>query len=136
MGCRRSPERQICLRCERRIQVFDAARDLVLAVFHRSDVSEEEWSAFMRGTEKAVFLFQKPITDYITELRNHGAILRSAVRQIPNVPLPDDDGRREFARRREQEVQWFQQQFDVLIPVFAPALALERDIDMHLARPA
>ena len=87
-------------------------------------------------TEKSVFLFQKPITDYIMELRNRGAALRFALRQLPNVELPDGDERREFARIREEHVQWFQQQFDVLIPVFVPALALERDIDTHLAQPA
>jgi len=120
---------------EKRIAVFDAARDLILEVFHKSNVSNEAWNAFMRGTEKAVFLFDKPVTDYLTELRNQGSVIRGAVSRLADQQLPRGPERDEFARIRAENFKWFLDQFDVVIPKFMGALALEKAIDTRLPKP-
>jgi len=120
---------------EKRIAVFNAAKDLILEVFHNSNVSDEAWNAFMRGTETAVFLFDKSVTDYITELRNRGSVIRGVVAHLADQQLPRGSERDEFARIRSENFNWFVAQFEVIIPKFMGALALEQAIDTRLPKP-
>jgi len=121
---------------ERRIAVFDAARDLLLEVFEKANISDAAMIAFTRGTEKAVFLFNKDVTDYITKMRNTGGALQLAVARLSDESLPIGPERTEFALLRAQYSQWFVDQFDALIPIFMPALALEKHIATRLAKPS
>jgi hypothetical protein len=120
---------------DRRIKMFNAARDLVLEVFHHNDVADGVWNAFVRDTEAAEFLFKKSITDYIVLLRNRAAALRGVARKLEDQALVPGPERDEYARIKEQNVAWFQKQFEVLIPAFRQALALESDIATRLAAP-
>lgn len=119
---------------ERRIAVFDAARDLLLEAFKASGISDEVWNAFIQGTQKSVFLFDQTVTNYITEMRNRGSSLRAAVEKLREETLPSPE-RMAFAQIREDNSQWFIKQFDVLIVKFRPALALEKDVATRLPRP-
>jgi hypothetical protein len=56
---------------EWRIEVFDAARDLILHAFRSSSIQQQVFNRFMRCTEKSVFLFDKSVNAYIVLLRNN-----------------------------------------------------------------
>lgn len=120
---------------ERRFAVFDAVRDLLLEVVHTSDVSDQSWQDFIRGTEKATFLFDKNVTDYIALMRNQAEQLRHVSALFANPALAVGSERTNFAQVRRDVSVWFSNQFNVVIDVFKPALALERHISTTLPKP-
>jgi len=120
---------------ERRIAVFDAARDLLLEVFRTANVSDEGFRNFVRGTEKAVFLFDKSVSNYIETMRNTAASVKFTSSRLADPDLHVGQERAQYAQTKADQTKWFFDQFDILIEKFKPALALEKDIETKIARP-
>jgi hypothetical protein len=55
---------------DRRYKIYEAARALVIAVFTRVNVTDEEIYAFTTGTADAVFLLNSDIVAYFEDMRN------------------------------------------------------------------
>jgi hypothetical protein len=108
-------------RFDRQFAIYEVAQKLVLEVFETSNVSNEGLSAFVRATEKSVFLLDKEITDYLTDMRKRAVNLRSATGKLEQGS--EEPG---LAQERAHLSAWFVDQFDVLIEKFKPALTLDK----------
>ena len=120
---------------ERRIAVFDAARDLILETYREGTVSADALTAFILGTEKSVFLFDHTVTEYIGEMRNRASQLNYIAAMLSGERLAVGPEREALAKKEADYTLWFVQQSDVLIGKFRPALALENDIATRLSLP-
>ncbi len=109
---------------DRRFKIYEAARALVVAVFRRVDVSQEEFFAFVSGTADAVFLLNAEIVAYFEEMRTKALRLQRMNRLInepPAVPEPDQTN---APHHKADLGTWFVAQNEVLIEKFKPFLAL------------
>ena len=120
---------------ERRIEVFNAIRDVFAEVAQRNNVSDEAWFTFMRGVETTDFLFDQEISGYVADLRNRVARLRHAAARLADTNLPVGPERSEFAQIRSDQSIWLTNQSDFIVSKFKPALALEQHTATRLPRP-
>jgi len=117
---------------DRRFEIYESARNLLLDVFQTSNVSREALGNFVRGTEKAVFIFDQAITDYLAELRRQAIRLQEANAMIADGRAIVGDGSGATAAARKAELsQWFVDQFDELLARFKPFMALDRNTASH-----
>jgi uncharacterized ubiquitin-like protein YukD len=110
---------------DRRFVIYEAAQKLALEVFETANVSREGLSAFIRSTEKSVFLLDKELTDYLIEMRKRAVNLQIATRKLANQMLPEGTERSDLAEERSNLSNWFVDQFDVLIEKFKPVLTFD-----------
>jgi hypothetical protein len=61
---------------DRRFAIYEAARTMLMEVFRRGDASNEALGIFLRDTQKAVFVFDQSLTDYLAELRKQAIFLQ------------------------------------------------------------
>jgi hypothetical protein len=110
---------------DRRFTIYEAAQKLALEVFETENVSREGLGAFIRGTEKSIFLLDKGLSDYLTDMRKRAVDLQIVVRRLTNemTPAPDSS---ELPKKRSDLSKWFVEQFDVLIEKFRPTLTLDK----------
>jgi hypothetical protein len=95
-------------------------------VLETANVSREGLSAFVRGTEQSVFLLDKELSDYLTDMRDRAVNLRAAAAKLSYQKLPVGDERAALAKERAELSAWFVGQFDVLIEKFKPTLTLDK----------
>jgi hypothetical protein len=109
---------------DRRFKIYEAARALVIAVFRRVDVSQDDFFAFVAGTADAVFLLDADMVAYFEEMRTKALRLQRMNRLInepPAVPEPDQTN---APREKADLGTWFVAQNEVLVEKFKPFLAL------------
>jgi hypothetical protein len=108
---------------DRRFAVYEAAQKLALEVSETSNVSREGLSAFIRGTEKSVFLFyDKALIGYLTAMRERAVNLHTVTRKLAGDMLPTGSEPSKLPQERADLSTWFAGQFDVLIETFKPHL--------------
>lgn len=109
---------------DRRFKIYEAARALVVAVFRRVNVSDDEFFSFVSGTADAVFLLGPDMVVYLDEMRAKALQLRQLNRLInepPPIPEPDQAT---APREKANLGTWFVAQNEVLIEKFRLFLAL------------
>jgi hypothetical protein len=106
---------------DRRFAIYEAAQKLALEVVETANVSREGWNAFIRSTEKSLFLLDKEVTDYLTDMRKRAVNLRNATGKLEQGS--EEPG---LARERADLSTWFAYQFDVLIEKFKPTLTFDK----------
>ncbi|MGD9617052.1 MAG: hypothetical protein AB7H90_04870 [Alphaproteobacteria bacterium] len=117
---------------DRRFEVCEAARTLLLEVFKYGNVSNEDLGNFVRNTEKAAFFFDQGVADYLATLRRQAILLQEAASLLDDhhgVPVSPE--RTAAAHRRRELSEWFVAQFDVLLERFKPFLALDNVTASH-----
>jgi len=107
---------------DRRFEIYEAARNLLLEVFSNSNVSNEALRKFVRDTEKSVFFFDQGFTDYLLQIRHKAISLQKSVFHLEG-PGSDPIA---AAERRNELSNWFYAQFDVLLERSKPFLALDK----------
>jgi hypothetical protein len=109
---------------DRRFKIYEAARALVVAVFGRGNVSDDEFVAFVLGTADAVFLLSADMVAYFEEMRTKAlrlVQLNQLINKPPTIPEPDETN---APREKADLAGWFVAQNQVLIEKFRPFLAL------------
>jgi hypothetical protein len=109
---------------DRRFAVYEAAQKMAFEVLKTSNVSREGLRAFVRDTEKSVFLLDKDLSDYLTDMRDRAVKLQIAVGKLANETLPEGSEWSELPKERADLSTWFVDQFDVLVEKFKPTLTL------------
>jgi hypothetical protein len=121
---------------DRRFEIYEAARNLLLDVFRYNNASHEAVGNLVRATEKAAFIFDQGITDYLAHLRRQAIYLQEAVTMLgDHSGVPRGDERNTAAARRAELSQWFVDRFDILLARFKPFMALDRDTATHAPPP-
>jgi len=109
---------------DRRFKIYEAARALVVAVFRRVNVTDDEFFAFVSGTADSVFLLDAAMVAYFEEMRINALRLQRMNRLInepPPVPEPDQTN---APHEKADLGTWFVAQNEILIEKFKPFLAL------------
>jgi hypothetical protein len=111
---------------DRRFAVYEATQKLLVEVLETSKVSREVYDAFARNTGKSVFLFDRELDDYLSEIRGKAMNLHLTSLRLADETLPVGEERTRLARERADLSTWFVEQFHVLIEKFKPSLALDK----------
>jgi hypothetical protein len=119
---------------ERRFRVYNEAKTLLVYLQRENILSEEVLDSYMRGTVDSLFFLDKTVFTYLNELKDQAIRLRG-IQQRLREPLPEETTitNREIQKRnREGDVNqepqllnWFHDQFPVLVDKFKPFLALQ-----------
>lgn len=111
---------------DRRFAVYEAAHKLLLEIPGAGNVSAEVLQAFDRETGKSVFLLNREITDYLSDIRKRAYTLHFDAAFLADPTLAAGSERSRMEMERQELTTWFIEQFDVLIEKFKPALTLDR----------
>jgi hypothetical protein len=109
---------------ERRFKIYEAARALVVAVFRRVDVTQDEFFAFISGTSDAVFLLNAEMVVYFEEMKTKALRLQRMNRLINEPPPVPDPDQTNAPHEKADLGTWFVDQNEILIEKFKPFLAL------------
>jgi hypothetical protein len=111
---------------DRKLQVFEAARDLVREVIKGRPVEVPALVAFLRGTDQAVFFFGAAVIEYLDALYKQATEFNLAFAIIEN-PSPEHDLQAAI-RRKAELLLWFHDQFYGMVKIFKPDMALSSRI--------
>jgi hypothetical protein len=120
---------------DRRFEIYEAARTLLIDILKSGNISNEKLGNYIRSTEKAVFVFDQDITDYLEVLRVRAIQLQEANAMIADPTIMISSDSRPAPQRKTEIATWFYSQFDVLISKFKPFLALDRNTASHAPPP-
>jgi hypothetical protein len=109
-------------RYDRRFQIYDAARTLLIHIIQQAAISREEIYVFIRGTADAIFLLDDDLVSYFREWQTRAFRLEviASVIDAPRGSLT----REQLIEEKFVIFHWFESQFDVLITKFKPFLRL------------
>jgi hypothetical protein len=108
---------------DRRYKVFEGARRLLAEIAIESRITNKQVFTYLRETGDAIFLLDRSTVAYMKELENKAR--RLAV--LGTVLATDDHPNKGTAIDEEAKLlQWFADQFEVLIDKFKPFLQLNR----------
>jgi len=108
---------------QKRYAVFEAARRLLAEVHKHSNYLDFKLEAYDLETSDAVFLHPDKLSEYLRELRNHAAKLSDLNGKIGSFPTA---GESELSKKRDEELEWFNNQMDELVEHFKPFLKLDK----------
>jgi hypothetical protein len=112
---------------DRRFAVFEAARQLLYAVFRDFNASDQTIFAYKAGTSEAVFLLNDDDDDivaFLEELLKHATHLRALKETATQSPTGSQQ-KVDSNNKATAELTWFAAQLDILIKKFQPFLVLE-----------
>jgi hypothetical protein len=114
---------------DRRFAVFEAARQLLYAVFKDHNFQDAEASdqtifAYKVGTSDAVFLLNDELVVFLEELLKHATHLRALKETAAQFPTGSQQ-KVDSNNKANAELAWFAAQLDILIKKFRPFLVLE-----------
>jgi uncharacterized membrane protein YraQ (UPF0718 family) len=109
---------------DRRFAVFEAARQLVYAVFKDVNASDQTIFAYKAGTSDAVFLLNDDIVAFLEELLKRATHLRALKETAAQSPTGSQQ-KVDSNNKANAELTWFAAQLDILIKKFQPFLVLE-----------
>jgi len=116
---------------DRRFRVFEVARQfLVNDIYDKVILSGDALFKFTRGVLEAEFLFDDEVISYLTDLRNRAVNLYALNSKFKDERL-DQEARAKLADEEADLVNWFVDQYPILIKKFKPFLRLPTD---HIKR--
>jgi hypothetical protein len=86
---------------DRRFEIYETVFAFLIEILQLSNISREGMSKFVRGTQKAVFVFDQSVVDYFERLRTQAVILQERAAflsdqrnlWVPTAPKPHVDKR-------------------------------------------
>jgi hypothetical protein len=107
---------------DRRFELFDTTRTfLIQDVYPQMNPTSDAIFIFARKTATAAFLVDRPLREYLEELRTSAFKLQKLSTHIALQHGPDHA---EKVQQRSQLVEWFGVQHEVLVTKFQPFLTL------------
>jgi hypothetical protein len=110
---------------DRRYRVFDAVRTLLAEVTTHANPPEDAISAFVRGTDDAVFLFDADLVAYLSEIRQRALRLRG-INNTLDLLQPGTAQRASAVTTASEHSLWLTEQLDCSVAKFSPFLKLDR----------
>jgi hypothetical protein len=108
---------------DRRYKMFESTRRLIAEIVREGRSTNQHVLTYLRETGDAVFLLDRSTVDYMKELEEQARRLAF----LGTILATDDHPNRNAAIDEEAELlQWFTDQFEVLIDKFKPFLQLNR----------
>ena len=108
---------------DRRFALFEAARTfLVQDIYPQMNPSSDAIFIFARATATAAFLVDRPLREYLEELRTSAFRLQKLSTLVALQQGPDHA---EKVQQKYQLVEWFGAQHEVLVAKFQPFLNLD-----------
>jgi hypothetical protein len=112
---------------DRRYEIYEVVFFFLIEIFQSSNLSQEAMSKFVRGTQKAVFVFDQATVDYFEELRKRAIYLQEAASFLGDQRNPIGEERTRAASRRAELFTWFTEQLPVLVERMKPFMALDEN---------
>lgn len=111
---------------EKRMEVFQSLRDLLIDVEIKADISYEELNKFLIKVEKGCFLFDSNINDYLSEVRNKCFLLREHRRKLGDSELGRGEKRNRLAKEEQETLLWLIKQYRKSKELFEEYLKIDR----------
>jgi hypothetical protein len=108
---------------DRRYRIFQASRLFIAEVCQQGSATYDQVLSHHRDTGDAIFLLNRKVVGYLSDLEKHGRRLAFLRRVIENDHNPNRDA---TIDEKAEILQWFTEQFDPLIKQLKPFLQLER----------
>ncbi len=105
---------------ERRFEVFEESRDFLEAVVRNGGLDDYNLSAIWRAINLSRFLFDKELTEYLSELRTRAVRQQFIQKEISKLPLGDE--RSELTEDEVNQLNWLAAQKNVIYDKFQPYL--------------
>ena len=99
---------------DRRMKCYRAVRDFLGGIMREGAVSIETLQQFVRGTDEAVFLFNKEFADYLKEIYGKAVELHYVTNRLGRGDLPIGDEREGFAKQEMGLLNFLSGQFQPL----------------------
>lgn len=107
---------------DRRFAVFEYARDLIFHTETNRDMKREHYQGYIRGTLNAVFLLDSELVQYLEELRSKANRLRFFNAEFQRLDIGEERTKR--SDQIEKLMEWFIEQYPILVDKFKPFLRL------------
>ena len=107
---------------ERCFLVFECARDLIFHAEANRDMKMEHYLEYVRGTLNAAFLVDETSLDYLEELRKQATRLHFLNGEFQRLEIGEERSKRN--EEIEKVMNWFGEQYPILIDRFKPLLKL------------
>ena len=109
---------------EKRLKVYDVARNFIESIVESGETKEEEKKKFISDTNGSKWLFNDDIRTYFEEQLWKNAIDLEVIKAELEGSL-DGNERSNKAQRQGEIIKWFNAQFNVLDEKFSPFLRFE-----------
>ena len=109
---------------DRRIAIYRAFREFVLAALRKAEVSLQELGNFAAATDEALFLLGPEVSDYLREVYSKGVRLYYTSGRIRNERLAPKEDYSEVVAENAAVLNWFSQHVEAGRVVFAKVLLL------------
>jgi hypothetical protein len=100
-------------RYERRLQVYEEVKRIIIISFH-TKVTFEELESFWKSVSEADFLFGPEIRKYIDEIYTHGLGLirwKEEYRDVTQIK-PEGYDHKKVCDEKDKEISWFANQYE------------------------
>jgi hypothetical protein len=108
---------------DRRYKVYDATVKFVATIYAHANFTDEDLHEFNLGTMDAVFLYPKPIKEYLEKIRARALHMRLFGNQSENMPVGDK--RSKIVKENHDEFVWLTDQLLALPDLFSPYLGFQ-----------
>jgi hypothetical protein len=112
---------------DRRFEIYETVLAFLIEIFQHGNISDDGISKFVRGTQKAVFVFDQSVVEYFEQLRIQALTLQEQAIFVGDQRNPVGPERTEAAHRKAELFRWFNDQFPVLIQRLKPFMALDEN---------
>ncbi len=109
---------------DRRIAIYRAFRQFVVAALRGAEVSLQDLGSFAEATDEALFLLGPEVSEHLREVYSKGVRLYYTSGRIRNERLSPKDDYSEVVRENADVLNWFSQHLDTGRAVFARVLLL------------
>jgi hypothetical protein len=111
---------------DRRFEVYEATRNFLRPIVINDTITNDEIAQYLKGTEKAVFLFDQEMVDHLHELYERANRLRTIMYQLGDHALSDEK-RAELLPQHDELVDWFRGQYQIVVQRLKPFMALDKN---------
>jgi hypothetical protein len=118
---------------DRRYEIYEVVFVFLIEIIKTRNITEGGMSTFVRGTQKAVFLYDQETVDYFENLRKQAVALQGQNALLSDQHNPVGPDRSKAAARAEDLFTWFNDQLTVLVERMKPFMVL--DVPVGRIRP-
>lgn len=109
---------------ERRMAIFKETQAYLSEILREASISDDSMWKFNDTHQRSRFLFGKKIQNYLIEIRHRSIQMMAHKRQYAGLPVGEE--RNKGIEKEHVELNWLNDQIDVIFDKFEPYLGFEK----------
>jgi hypothetical protein len=113
---------------DRRFGIYEEVQKLCIEATQRSNITSNTLRSFVINTDRAVFLFDQHVADYLKQMQQKAMRLMFVADALADGSTYAEALRDRAAEERAELATWFNDELEILVDKFRPFLALEQNM--------